>query len=241
LDKLTKLYNISKNLTVLYIEDDLRLREKTKAMFEQLFKKIDLANDGESGLLQYETFFYETKNYYDIVITDIQMPKMNGVELASKIITQNKEQKIIVTSAYKDKEDLITFINLGITKFILKPFTTNQIVELLFEVIGNLVEYNKEKEYYLGENLYWNKLFNELNYNGSNIKLSYNETIILNTLISTPNKIFSQFELYDLLLSENDRDFSQDSLKSIIKRLRQKIPYDIIQNIYSQGYKITIF
>jgi len=241
MDNLTKLYAISNKLTILYIEDDLGLQMKTKAIFENLFKRVDVANDGESGLLQYDTYFYETNVHYDIVITDLRMPKVDGLELVKKILEQNKEQKIIVTSAYGEKDNLITFINLGVSKFIQKPFTMNQIVDLLLAVVESLFENVDKNNLILGKNLSWNKFSKELIYEGKNIKLSYNEILILNILTAHPNKIFSQFELFDLIVNNSgEKDFSQDSLKSIIKRLRQKIPYELIQNIYAQGYKLQL-
>jgi DNA-binding response OmpR family regulator len=241
MDNLTKLYTISNRLTILYIEDDMGLQMKTKAIFENLFKRVDLANDGENGLLQYDTYFYETNINYDIVITDLRMPKVDGLALVKKILEQNKEQKIIVTSAYGEKDNLIAFINLGVSKFIQKPFTMDDIVDLLLEVVESLVENVDKNHFILGKNLSWNKFSKELIYEGKNIKLSHNETLILNALISNPNKIFSQFELFDLIVNNGgEKDFSQDSLKSIIKRLRQKVPYETIQNIYAQGYKLQV-
>ncbi|MDD2697525.1 MAG: response regulator transcription factor [Arcobacteraceae bacterium] len=241
MDKLTQLFNISNKLTILYVEDDMGLRIKSKAIFDNLFKQVDLASDGENGLLQYDTYFYETNNYYDIVITDLRMPKVDGLSLVKKILEQNKNQKIIVTSAYGEKDTLINFINLGVTKFIQKPFTMDEIVDLLLEVVESLVENSDKNNFILGENLFWNKIFKELIYEGKVIKLSHNETTILNTLVNNPNKIFSQFDLNDLVVSEDEnKELSQDSLKSMIKRLRQKLPCDIIQNIYAKGYKLQI-
>lgn len=241
MDKLTKLYAISNKLTILYIEDDVGLQMKTKAIFENLFKRVDVANDGENGLLQYDTYFYETNLHYDIVITDLRMPKIDGLTLVKKILEHNKEQKIIVTSAYGEKDNLIAFINLGVSKFIQKPFTMNQIVDLLLEVVENLHENNQKNYFLLSTDLFWNRFTKELIYDGSSIKLSQNETLILNAFINNPNKIFSQFDLFNLIIDgTSERDFSQDSLKSIIKRLRHKLPYDIIQNIYGQGYKLQL-
>jgi DNA-binding response OmpR family regulator len=241
MDNLTKLYAISNRLTILYIEDDMGLQMKTKAIFENLFNRVDVANDGENGLLQYDTYFYETNINYDIVITDLRMPKIDGLSLVKKILEQNKEQKIIVTSAYGEKDNLIAFINLGISKFIQKPFTMDEIVDLLLEVVESLVENVDKNNLILGKNLSWNKFSKELIYEGKNIKLSHNETLILNILTTNPNKIFSQFELFDLIVNNGgEKDFSQDSLKSIIKRLRQKVPYETIQNIYAQGYKLQV-
>lgn len=241
MDRLFELKKVASKLSLLYIEDDQILQSKTKAIFDNLFKEIDVADDGESGILKYETYFYKNQIYYDIVITDIRMPKLDGIEVVKKILSQNKEQKIIVISAFGEKDDLIEFINLGISKFMQKPFTMDQLIMTLNQVVDDLVDNEEDNIIQLTQDMYWNKLLKELTYQGKIIKLSYNEIIILNTIINHPEKIFSQFDLFDLVMAEGEnRDFSQDSLKSIIKRLRQKLPYDIIQNIYGQGYRLLL-
>jgi len=238
---LTKLYEISKDFTILYVEDDLDLQKKSLFIFENLFKRIDVASDGEEALFKYETYNYEHKLFYDIVITDLRMPKLDGSKLVSRILEQNKKQKIIITSAYSETHDLISFINLGVSKFIQKPFTTEKIVKILLEVCGEIVQESFENEIILGRDLKWNTILKELRYEDKIIKLSFNEITILDILIQNPNQIFSNIDLFNLV-SENDftKEFAEDSIKSIIKRLRQKIPHDTIQNIYGQGYKLHI-
>lgn len=234
-----KLYNISKKLKILYVEDDILLQKKTKSIFDNLFKITDVANDGYEALEKYEVFKYTNNLFYDIVITDIQMPKLDGVKLIKKILELNKEQKIIIISAYSDTENLISFINLGVTRFIQKPFTTEQIINLLLDVVSDIENNTSENIFSIDENLKWHKVFKELKNNNKPIKLSYNERLILDVLISNPTQIFSNFDLYSLLKYENiEKEFSLDSIKSIVKRLRQKIPYDTIENIYGQGYKL---
>ncbi len=241
MERLLKLKNVSSKLSLLYIEDDHTLQNKTKGIFDNLFKVIDVANDGEGGVLQYETYFYENQIYYDIVVTDIRMPKLDGIGVVKKILSQNKDQKIIVTSAFGEKDDLIEFINLGISKFMQKPFTMDQLINTLYQVVDDLVDNEEDNIIQLSGDLFWNKLLKELTYQDKVIKLSYNEIIILTAIINHPEKIFSQFDLYNLIMVEGEvRDFSQDSLKSIIKRLRQKLPYDVIQNIYAQGYRLQL-
>jgi DNA-binding response OmpR family regulator len=234
-----KLYNISRKLTILYVEDDLFLQAKTKSIFNNLFKSTDIASDGYEALEKYEVFNYTNNHFYDIVITDIQMPKLDGVKLIKKILELNKDQKIIIISAYSDTANLISFINLGVTRFIQKPFTTEQIINLLLEVVSDIENNTSENIFKIDDNLEWNKVFKELKNNNKPIKLSYNEQLILDILINNPTQIFSNYDLYYILKNENfEKEFSIDSIKSIVKRLRQKIPYDTIENIYGQGYKL---
>ncbi|MEA3513039.1 MAG: response regulator [Campylobacterota bacterium] len=79
------LHQLTKNLNVLYIEDDKNFRDETKDLFENIFKSVDIAFDGEMGLSLYKQYFKNYFSYYDIVITDISMPKMDGIELIKSI------------------------------------------------------------------------------------------------------------------------------------------------------------
>lgn len=107
--------DMSKDLKVLYIEDDLIIQKKTQALLENIFLKVDVAINGEEGLIAYQT------NKYDLVVTDINMPKKDGISLIKDIKSINQEQPIIVTSAYDDSGRLLELISLGISSFIVKP------------------------------------------------------------------------------------------------------------------------
>lgn len=237
--ELEKLFELSKDLNILYVEDDIDLQRKTFSMFSNIFKSVDTANDGKEGLAKYNEYFEMNEKYYDIVVTDIKMPIMDGVSLSKKIKNINKEQIIIVTSAYDESKYLIEFINMGINKFIKKPFKLDIIVSIFSDVCEECFGSSKAETILLDENFTWNKdtkkLFNE----DKEIKLSYSEIVIFDLLINNPNQIFSNSDFYYTMQSHSfDQELSNDSIKSAIKRLRKKIPKDTIENIYGQGYRI---
>jgi C4-dicarboxylate-specific signal transduction histidine kinase len=115
----------TKDLSLLYVEDDEILREKTADLLSCIFNDISLASDGEIGLDKYK------KKKHDIVITDINMPNMNGIEMIENIKNINQEQIIVVTSAHDDSEYLRSLIKLGIENFVLKPIDLEQLVALI--------------------------------------------------------------------------------------------------------------
>ena len=121
----------TQTLNVLYIEDDTMLLESTKEMFEIFFKCVDTAQNGEEGLLHYKNFYKAHHFYYDIVITDINMPKINGLDMAEKILKINSEQAIIITTAYNEMEHLSQAINLSLDGFIIKPLETQKFKKIL--------------------------------------------------------------------------------------------------------------
>jgi YesN/AraC family two-component response regulator len=117
---------------VLYVEDDALIRSQTLTFLRRFFSNVDVAEDGALGLEKYKNF------EYDIVITDINMPNMNGIEMIEKIKEIDEGQIILVTSAHNDSENLLRLINLNIMRFILKPFDFKQFLIMLYRVVEEL-------------------------------------------------------------------------------------------------------
>lgn len=118
----------SQQLSILYVEDNDQLREETAEIFKLLFAKVDLANNGEEGLIKYN------QAIYDIVITDINMPRINGIEMIHQMREINPEQKIIAISAHDEPEILINMMRKGISSFLLKPINVNDILNIIYPV-----------------------------------------------------------------------------------------------------------
>jgi YesN/AraC family two-component response regulator len=135
---IVKLKKYAEKCSVLYVEDDELIREQTASFLGRFFSDIVLAEDGAIGLSKYE------QRDFDIVITDIDMPNMNGIEMIEAIKKQNYEQIILTTSANKDSEYLMKLINLHVMRFILKPFNNKQFLYIIYKIAEELYQ-NKEK------------------------------------------------------------------------------------------------
>ena len=123
----------TKDLTILYVEDDKGIRESSTELFKQFFARVDVAEDGKQGLAQYEKYYDEERSFYDFIITDINMPQMNGIEMIKEINKRNMKQTIIITSAHDDATYLIPLIELGADSFILKPFQMDLLLSVFFK------------------------------------------------------------------------------------------------------------
>ncbi|MEA1953049.1 MAG: diguanylate cyclase [Campylobacterota bacterium] len=134
MSKVKDITKYSQNLKVLFVEDEENARRASIGLLTNFFDSIDVAVDGEDGLQKYQNFYEEHDNYYDLVITDINMPKMSGRDMIQNIRTINKNQPIIVISAYHKSNDLIDLIQLGITDFILKPMRSAQLIQVLYDI-----------------------------------------------------------------------------------------------------------
>jgi len=126
----------TKELTLLYVEDDIEVQKHTQELFTSLFKSVVVANDGEEGLEYYK------KNTFDIVVSDIRMPKMDGVALVKEIKELNANQAVIITSAYDDNSYLLDFINLHVSRFIHKPINFESLISTVYSVSKNIVNTN---------------------------------------------------------------------------------------------------
>ncbi|KJU85199.1 response regulator receiver modulated metal dependent phosphohydrolase [Candidatus Magnetobacterium bavaricum] len=122
----------SKGISVLYVEDDQLVRENTKKLLLRFFEVVECATDGHEGLNKYRS------GSFDIVISDIRMPHVNGIEMVSGIKNLNKHQKIVIISAHDESQYLMELINLGVSSFIIKPINTKQLLEVLSEIVDYL-------------------------------------------------------------------------------------------------------
>jgi len=109
------------NLSILYIEDDLDAREQVRSILENLFQVVDTANDGKMGLEFYNNYYLKHKKYYDLILSDIEIPHISGIKLSEAILQINPNQHIIIISAYHDKEKLEELLTLGVDSFLHKP------------------------------------------------------------------------------------------------------------------------
>lgn len=139
--KLASLKEKAENFSLLYVEDEEILREGISTFLNKIFTKLDLASNGEEGLKKY------TQNRHDIVITDIQMPKMDGLEMTSRIKEIYEKQEIIVISAYTDPDYFTRSIELGVTGYIIKPIDFYQILKTLEQSIEKLSAFRQNEIY----------------------------------------------------------------------------------------------
>jgi len=114
-----------KKINLLYVEDEESVREILSKKLERFVKELYVAKDGEDGYSKYLEF------KPDIILTDITMPKLNGIEMSKKIREDNKTIPIIIISAHSDSNFLIDAIDCGITSYLLKPINKNKLLDLL--------------------------------------------------------------------------------------------------------------
>jgi len=153
-ETIEKLRKMGQHINILYVEDDEEVSEQFETLFRKVFKNIDVVSDGVEGLKKYK------EDSYDIVITDIEMPNMNGIELIQEIKKINEHQLTVVTSAYNDSKYLQELIESGVEKFILKPFDMSKLFGDIAKIVS--IIYNEKREKQLQDQLEEKMRLNQL-------------------------------------------------------------------------------
>ncbi|MEV9498884.1 response regulator transcription factor [Aliarcobacter butzleri] len=217
-----------KSLKVLIVEDEIKLANLIKASIKELFFKVNIAKDGIEGLKKFQSF------KPDIIISDITMPNLDGLEMCQKI-REESNIPIVILSAYSQKEKLLKAIDLGINKYFIKPFDIEEFLEYLKNLSKNI---KKFKTYKLKDNFVFDNNSVCLYKDEILINLTKREREFLNILIKNKNSLVKKEDIKTLLWNE---DVSDERLRTFIKRLRLKTSKDLVENVSSQGYLISVF
>jgi len=224
-------------LTLLYIEDDIDIQSIYTLQLEEFVDNVICAEDGEEGYTLYLAY------KPDIILLDIHMPKLDGISLAKKIREVDNEVKIIITSSYADQDKLLAAIELSLVKYILKPIDPKILQETIFKA-KNEIELERKKEeqklFLLDDNMIWNATDEKLLLSKEEVKLTKNERRLLTLISTSPNKVYTFFEIFDYL-SRDDfyKEYDANQIRALVKLLRKKIPKNSIVNVYGEGYRFN--
>lgn len=115
-------------LTVLYVEDDDAIRNSLGTILKKVFKEVITCVDGKDGISNYELYTKDMDVVFDVIITDINMPHINGLEMVRKIREHDLEIPVIMTTAHGESNYLMEAIKLGVSGYTLKPIDTKELL-----------------------------------------------------------------------------------------------------------------
>jgi len=141
-------HEYTKSLHVLYVEDNETLRENTLKVLNNFFQEVHTAVDGLNGIDKYKTFEITNGRPYDLVISDINMPHLNGIEMSEKILSFEINQPIIFVTAHNESEYLHQAISLGISSFLLKPLNLQDLASVFYKVCQGISDRKLVEEHY---------------------------------------------------------------------------------------------
>jgi len=218
--------------SLLYVEDEVSVREMAVEYLELFFVDIYTASNGEEAL---EIYNDKKPN---VIISDIEMPKMNGLQLASLIRKKDLTTPIIITTAYTSVEYLLEATELNLIKYLVKPIKEEKLEEALKICFERLASSSPSVVALTDKYLY--DTFNcTLQYEGKIVELTTSQIKLLNLLIKNKNRAVSYVEIENHIWY--DRVMSKMALRSLIYDIRRLISKEIIENISKTGYKIKLY
>ncbi|MCP4969630.1 MAG: response regulator [Arcobacter sp.] len=220
--------------SILFAEDDVNVRKNYKIYLENYFGKIYEANDGYEALNIY-------KNYKpDVLLLDITMDKLSGLDLIKKVRKYDNDTPIIILSAHSDKEYLFQAVKLNLVDYLVKPISRNDFRSIIESTIYNLDSIksdNKNNRIIISKDTYWDKKIRMFFYKNKVLDLTKNERMLFELFLNRKNQIVKPIDISSYVWSEVEHDNLNDgSIRNLVKRLRKKLPVDIIKSIYGSGY-----
>ncbi len=215
---------------VLYAEDEKGIAKNIVEVLELFFQKVVEVSDGQEALNEVNC------SSYDVLMFDISMPNMDGLQAIKEIRKFNKKIPIIILSAHTQQEYLWRAVELKITKYLIKPYDKKTLIQALEQSALELVDFNTKIK--LTHDCIYNPCAKIVCYGKENIKLSKNESRLLEYFIKRTNQTITFDDIYDYIWEFEIP--SKEAIKSIIKELRKKIGKDLIKNIYGTGYILEI-
>lgn len=210
-------------MKIFLLEDDYSLNESIKEIIELENHTIDNFYDGEVA-------FNNFSNDYDLFILDINVPNIKGLELLKIIKNTNFRTKVIIISANININLIKEAYDLGCDDYLKKPF---DLEELVLKI--NRYE-QKSKLLYLDKNIIFNLSRKELTINNKNIELTRNEKNLLYLLANNLGSKINYDQIENFVYEGEVK--TSDSIGSLMKRLRKKLPKDLILNSLDEGYYI---
>ncbi len=213
---------------VLLVEDE-ELARKTLAFYlNTIFDEVVLSCDGEEALLIIKENEQNNKNF-DLILTDLNMPNVNGMQMIDEVLKFSPNQRFIIVSAHKNEEDLLKLINLRVCGYFVKPLNIDNMMEMLQkakeEVIldkqpivktNDLISLNNSHTFDLANNKLYHK--------NIIVKLSKKESEILDVLIKNLGVVIPIERFKEEVW--NNININDSSLRTVMKRLKDKIKDD---------------
>lgn len=227
---------------ILIIEDEATIAQLQRDYFELNGYLVELCYTGDEGLR------LALDNEFDLIIVDLQLPRMNGFDLCSQI-RQAKEVPILVVSAKKEEIDKIRAFNLGADDYITKPFSPSELVARAKAHLARYERLTGKKEPNSGSKIHIHSLIidtaaRRVYIRNQEVLFTAREFSLLEFLANHPNRVFSKTELFERIWGmDSNGDIATVTVH--VRRLREKIEVDpsnpqYIETVWGAGYRLTV-
>ncbi len=221
-----------KDLRILYVEDEEDVRRNAVEYLKRIAKEVYEAGDGKEAI---QVWLQEKP---DIIITDISMPRLNGLDMARYIRSKDRDVQIIVATAYTDTDYLMQAVELNLVKYLVKPVTK----EKLQNALSRSVEKIKDESRFsvrLSPECRYNAYSQDVECGEEQTKLTKNEILFMDLLAHHVNRTLTYQEIEDAIWPYEG--MSQDAIRSLVRGLRKKLPDGAIDNVSGVGYRLKVY
>ena len=217
------------NYSILYVEDDPNVRKHIKEFLLRYCPTVYSCDNSEEGVLLYK------KYKPDILLLDINLPNMSGIDFATEVRKVDKQTRIIISTAYTNPEFTIRAIELNLCRYLVKPVTNDELLSAFEKALNEL----KDKSYFeLGDGYFYDKKTTSIIKNNSAILLRKKESEILEFFIEHEGEILRYNVLENAIWSSGV--MTRDAIRSQIRNIRKKIVVECFENITGVGYKFEV-
>jgi len=223
---------ILKKMKILYVEDEDVMRQNISSVLRMYCDNVKTSKNGFEGYNDY------LQMDPDIVISDIEMVGMNGLELARKIRDRSSKCKIIITTAYADTDFLLQATELNLTKYLIKPISSEKLFEALGLAIKQMDDGLDDDMIKLDNTIFFKRIGRCVVVNGEEIPLTNNEFELFNELVRSNGNVVPKEILINAIWRK--KEVGEESLRTLVKNLKKKIPSHIIKNVKGIGYVLYI-
>lgn len=219
------------SLNVLYAEDEDFIRENIVDALKFMSVNVTAVSNGKDAYKEY------LKNKPDIIISDINMPILNGLELAEKIREEDEDIQIIIVSGYTNTEYFLKAVELNLVKYLIKPVSLFDLKSVLEHCVKKLKCKNEKINKYFNKEDYYNLEERCLCVAKKIVKLDYHEREFLELLLRNNDHVVTYTEIEKDIWNNK---MTSAAIRSLVRNLRKKLPTNSIENISKIGYQIVI-
>lgn len=227
---------------VLIVEDDPDIADLLQLHISDLNLDLDRAEDGENGLQK------ALENDYELVILDIMLPKLNGMDVCKKIRESKKSLPILMLTAKSEEFDKVLGLELGADDYLTKPFSIRELIARIKAIIRRVNAVIEEQSSGESKELSFGKLTINMEkrrviLNGRTIELTAKEFDLLALFTNNPGRAYTRENLLNIVWGYQFSGY-EHTVNSHINRLRAKIEEDpsqprYILTVWGIGYKFA--
>jgi len=223
------LYNSLKEKTLLIVEDDESTLNSLHKVLSLYFKEVHSASN------TYDALFLFNKYKNDIVLSDIQVPGIDGLSFVEKIKKIKNDTFCIVMTAFNNEVYLDRAVEVGISLYLKKPIDMDEILVSVASFC--LKEAEKDNTVALGQSYSYDLVKNIILKDNKSINLTKKELLVMSLLLKNKDSYVS-FEVLEQVVWQDDASF--DAIRMVILGLRKKLFPSLIENRKGLGYRINL-